>query len=388
MFSRAITPVFEKALKKYKTITLIGPRQSGKTTLAKSVGGDFEYYSLENPEHRRRSIEDPNGFLSSIKKNVIIDEVQKNPELLSYLQEILDDQRDRRKFILTGSNSLLLSDKVSQSLAGRSRILHILPLLRKEIPSSLRPENIYETLFKGAYPRIFNENLEAHDWYGDYVQTYLEKDVRSLINIDNMAQFDRFLRLTASRAGQLTNFSSLGSDLGVSTPTAQTWFSVLQASYITFTLNPHFNNFGKRITKASKIYFFDTGLLCYLLRIQSSDQLHLHPLAGAIFENWVIAEYYKHYLSQGKEAPIYFWRDQHGHEIDLILDKSSFLFPIEIKLSQTFQSEFVENIFWFNKLQVQDQGQLVYGGNKSFNYQNLDVTSWKEFSEFNEEEQS
>lgn len=384
MFTRIITPVFEKALKKYTAITLIGPRQSGKTTLAKSVGANFEYYSLENPEHRRRSIEDPNGFFSSIKKNVIIDEVQRNPELLSYLQEILDDQKDHRKFILTGSNSLLLSDKVSQSLAGRSRILHILPLLRKEIPISLRSENIYETLFKGAYPRIFNENLEAHEWYGDYVQTYLEKDVRSLINIDNMAQFDRFLRLTASRAGQLTNFSSLGSDLGVSTPTAQKWFSVLQASYITFTLNPHFNNFGKRITKASKIYFFDTGLLCYLLRIQSPDQLLTHPLAGAIFENWVVTEYYKYYLSGGKEAPIYFWRDQHGHEIDLLLDKSSFLFPIEIKLSQTFQSEFVENIFWFNKLQEQDQGQLIYGGNKSFNYQNLDVISWAKFSEFNE----
>lgn len=376
MFKRSIEPHLQKAMSKYKAVTLIGPRQSGKTTLAKALYPDFEYYSLENPEHRRRSTDDPNGFLASIKKNVILDEIQKNPDLLSYLQEILDNKKDTRKFILIGSNSLLLSDKISQSLAGRSRILQILPLLREEIPSELRPKTLHESLFMGSYPRIYDENLQPSEWYGDYVQTYLEKDVRSLINIENMGQFDRFLRITASRAGQLTNFSSLGSDIGVSTPTAQKWFSVLESSYITFSLNPHFKNFGKRITKASKIYFYDTGLLCYLLRIQNAEQLQNHPLVGAIFENWVIAEYFKKYASQATEAPLYFWRDQHGHEIDLIIDEGTKLFPVEVKLSQTFHSEFAENINWLNKLQNTTDGMIIFGGDKEFNFQGLEVKPW------------
>ncbi|MGZ3775286.1 MAG: ATP-binding protein [Pseudobdellovibrionaceae bacterium] len=382
MFTRFIANQFKNAVTKYKAVTLIGPRQSGKTTLAKTICPDFEYYSLENPEHRRRSYEDPKGFLTSIKKSVIIDEVQRNPDLLSYLQEILDDKKDKRKFVLTGSNSLLLSDKISQSLAGRSRILHVLPLLRQELPKKLQPATISETLFMGSYPRIFDENLEPNEWYGDYVQTYLEKDVRTLINVENIGQFDRFLRITASRTGQLSNFSSLGSDVGISTPTAQKWFGVLQASYIAFTLNPHFVNFGKRIIKASKIYFFDTGLLCYLLRIQTPDQLENHPLAGAIFENWVVSEYYKKFTSEAKEPPLYFWRDQHGHEIDLILDLGKKLFPIEIKLSQTFHTDFINNILWFNELQKTQDGQVIYGGNKDFPFQNIKVNSWSEISFF------
>lgn len=377
MFRRLIETPITNALSKYKATTLIGPRQSGKTTLAKSIGANFEYYSLENPDIQRRSFEDPNGFLKSIKTHAIIDEVQRNPELLSYLQEILDNKSDTRKFILTGSNSLLLSDKVSQSLAGRSRVLQILPLLRNELPPTLRPTTLYETLFKGSYPRIFDENLEPFEWYGDYVQTYLEKDVRSLINVENIAQFDKFLRITASRVGQLTNFSSLGSDIGISTPTAQKWYSVLQASFITFSLQPHFTNFGKRLIKAPKIYFFDTGILCYLLRIQSVDHLISHPLLGFIFENWVVSECYKFYASRGKEAPIYFWRDQHGHEVDLILDQGSFLEPLEIKISETFHPEFAENILWFNKLQNKNFGHIIYGGQDEFKFKDLQVRSWQ-----------
>lgn len=381
MFKRSIEPLLKGAISKYKAVTLLGPRQSGKTTLAKWVCPDFEYYSLENPEHRLRSQEDPNGFLSSIKKNVIIDEIQKNPELLSYLQEILDNKADHRKFILTGSNSLLLSNKISQSLAGRSRLLLILPLLREELPLQIQPQTIFETLFMGSYPRIFDENLNPTEWYGDYVQTYLEKDVRTLINIENLSQFDRFLRVAASRVGQLSNFSSFASDIGMTTPTAQKWFSVLEASYVVFSLNPHFNNFGKRMTKASKLYFYDTGLLCYLLRIQDHHQLQTHPLAGAIFENWVIAEHIKKYASLAKESPLYFWRDQHGHEIDLIIDEGVKLHPLEIKLSKTFNSEFIKNLIWFNKLQNKSEGDIIYGGDKVFNYQGINVKPWSQIFE-------
>lgn len=376
MFTRLISSHFEKALSKYKVVTLIGPRQSGKTTLAKALCPNFDYYSLENPEHRRLSLEDPNGFIDSMKKDTIIDEVQRNPEILSFLQEIIDNKKDKRQFVLTGSNSLLLSDKVSQSLAGRSRILKILPLIRNEIPFKLKPSSVFESIFKGSYPRIYNENLDPTEWYGDYVQTYVEKDVRALLNIENIVQFDRFLRITASRAGQLTNFSSLGSEIGISSPTAQKWLSVLQASFISFTLNPHFTNFGKRITKASKIYFYDTGLLCYLLRIQNEQQLVNHPLAGALFENWVVSEFVKYFACSGKEPPLYFWRDQHGHEVDLIIDKGTKLYPIEIKLSQTFHPEFINNILWLNKMQKYHEGQVIYGGKKNYDFQNILVNSW------------
>ncbi len=379
MYKRIIEDYIQDIKNKYRAITLTGPRQSGKTTLAKKLFPKYQYVSLENPDNRHRIELDPKGFLNSLKTSTILDEVQKFPDLLSYLQEILDDKKDSRQFILTGSNSLLLSEKMSQSLAGRSRILTILPLQMEELPQKERPKSIDSAMWKGFYPRIYDEQLNPRDWLADYYATYIEKDVRTLLKVDNLNLFDRFIRLVAGRTGQLVNYSSLSNDVGVSQPTADSWMSVLQASYILFTLQPHFKNFSKRIIKSPKIYFYDTGLLCYLLRIENEEQLFSHPQRGHIFENWVISYYLKKYFNEGKEAPLYFWRDQHGHEVDLVIDKSNGLDLIEIKSSQTFNNEFLKNLKWLGKVQKKPGGTVIYGGEETFQLQEVfRVQSWND----------
>ncbi len=354
----------------------MGPRQSGKTTLAKIVAPDFDYYSFEDPDTRERATIDPRGFLQAIKTSAIFDEIQRVPDLLSYLQSRIDDTQDTRKFLLTGSNNLLLSSQISQSLAGRTRIFHLLPFSFQELSSLDAP--LAQWMWKGMYPPIYDKSLDPQQWLADYYQTYVEKDVRMLSNIRNLRQFDRFVRLCAGRAGQLLSMSSLASDVGVSVPTIQSWLSILEASYICFTLSPHFKNFNKRITKSPKLYFYDTGLLCFLLRIASPSDLELHSSYGAIFENWVVLDTLKYYHNSGQQSPLYFWRDQHGHEIDLIIDEGETLFPIEIKSSATFHSDFLKNIHWFNKVRKKQTGMCIYGGQESFVHQEIQVTPWKE----------
>lgn len=358
----------------------MGPRQSGKTTLSKKLFPNFEYFSFESPDLRSRVLLDPKSFLNSLK-SAILDEVQKVPELLSYIQEILDDPSDSRRLILTGSNNLLLHEKISQSLAGRTRIIELLPLQRKELPKKERTDDLYEALLFGGYPRIFDQKLNPTEWLEDYYRTYVERDVRLLLNIGDLNTFDRFVRLCAGRAGQLINYDSLASDAGISQPTAKSWLSVLQASYICFLLEPHFRNFNKRIIKSPKLYFMDTGLLCYLLRIKTPDQVSTHPLIGSIFENWVISEVKKSFHHYGMEAPIYFWRDQHGHEVDLVVDKGHSLFCMEIKSGQTFQKNFLNSIVWLNKLQNQQSGACIYGGDNNFQINEIIVRSWKDLPE-------
>lgn len=376
MYKRAIEPYLSEVASKYKCITLIGPRQSGKTTLAKKAFKEFEYYNFENPDIRNMALYDPRKFLSGIKRSVILDEIQKVPEIVSYLQEIIDNKNDKRQFILTGSNNLKISEKISQSLAGRTRILEILPFGRNEFPAKVRHKDIDSVLFYGSYPKIYNEHLDPTEWLSDYLATYIEKDIRNIINIENLRAFDNYLRLVAGRVGQLVNFSSLSNDAGVTHPTAQKWLSALEASYICFILQPHFKNFNKRITKAPKVYFYDTGLLCYLLRIKNIDQLAVHPLRGEIFENWVISEYLKHFANKGREAALYFWRDQHGHEIDLAIDQGTHLDLIEIKSGMTFNTDYFKNINWLNKLQKRDNGICIYGGDKLINLGNQKVVPW------------
>ncbi len=355
----------------------MGPRQSGKTTLAKKVFPEYDYVSFEQPNIRSQVRMDPLGFLRGLQKNAIIDEVQRVPEILSYLQGILDDDTDQRRFILTGSNSLLLSSQVAQSLAGRTRLVYVLPLQYSEIPKAEKASDLSGTLFFGSYPRIFKEKLRPLEWYGDYYQTYVEKDLRSLIQIENLNSFDRFIRLAAGRCGQLLNYAQLAGDAGISQPTAKKWLSVLEASFIVFTLAPHFRNFSKRMIKSPKLYFYDTGLLAYLLRIQEPSQIDNHPLRGAIFENWVIVDYLKNFFNQGKEAPLYFWRDQHGHEVDLVIDKGAKLDLIEIKSGQTFHPEFLDQISWLGGLQKTHGGTLIYGGEESFSFQDHSIRSWR-----------
>lgn len=377
MYTRAAEKYISRIQSKYRCITIMGPRQSGKTILSKKLFPTFDYFTFESPDLRSRVLMDPKSFLKSISSS-ILDEVQKVPELLSYIQEILDDPSDSRKLILTGSNNLLLHEKISQSLAGRTRIIELLPLQRKELPDKERSNDIYTTLFFGGYPRIFDQKLNPTEWLEDYYRTYVERDVRMLLNIGDLTTFDRFVRLCAGRAGQLINYDSLASDAGISQPTAKSWLNVLQASYICFLLEPHYRNFNKRIIKSPKLYFTDTGLLCYLLRITSPEQIATYPLLGSIFENWVISECKRTFHHQGRQAPLYFWRDQHGHEVDLVVDQGASLFCIEIKSGQTFQKGFIKAIRWLNKLQDRPDGACIYGGDDIFFVNGIMVRSWKD----------
>jgi len=376
MYQRNIKTYIAAIRSKYKCITIIGPRQSGKTTLSRALFPEFDYFSFESPDLRSQVVLDPRAFLNSLS-SAVLDEIQKVPDLLSYLQEILDDPSDSRQFILTGSNNLLLHQKISQSLAGRTRILELFPLQRTELPQTERFDDIDKTLYYGGYPRIFDERLNPTEWLEDYYRTYVERDVRLLHNVGDLNMFDRFVRLCAGRVGQLINYDSLASDAGVSQPTAKAWLSVLQATYICFLLQPHYRNFSKRIIKSPKLYFMDTGLLCYLLRIKSPDQIPSYPLVGSIFENWAVSEIKKSFHHQGREAPLYFWRDQHGHEVDLVIDQVASFYCIEIKSGQTFQKSFIQSIRWLNKLQSSRGGACIYGGDRDFQINDITVRSWK-----------
>ena len=376
MYKRIITPKITEAVKKYKIITLLGPRQSGKTTLSKMIGPDFEYFNLEDLSFRSRLIEDPKSFFESIKSNVIIDEVQQWPDLFSYLQVYSDRDDNHYKFILTGSNSLQLSDHISQSLAGRTRIFHILPLSINELPEEKRPNTIDKAIYQGLYPRIYNQDLNPSEWISGYLQTYIQKDVRQILNIENLMLFDKFLRLLAGRVGQLVNYTSLAGEVGVSVGTIKSWISVLEASFIVFQLWPHHKNFNKRITKAPKIYFYDSAIVCHLLRIMEPYHLESHPLRGQLFENWVITEKIKKQFNEGKSSSYYFWRYQHGLEVDLVDDRGTYLYLSEIKSSATFISSFLKNVEWLNSLQGRTDGELIYGGRESFKFKDYQVKSW------------
>lgn len=380
MFSRDIAKKIHKSLKQFKAVALVGPRQSGKTTIAKAELKPDSYFNLETPDVCELAVEDPRSFLAKCKGLTVLDEIQKAPELVSYLQEIIDESKDKRKWILTGSNSLSISTQISQSLAGRIRIFKVLPLARRELPEAVVKNDLDEQLWTGLYPRIYNESLDPHEWMASYFETYVEKDVRNLIQIENVALFNRFIRLSAGRVGQLLSASNLASDTGVTHPTVSRWLSVLESSFILFRLQPHFRNFNKRIIKSPKLYFYDTGLLCYLLRIQSATQLQTHPLRGFIFENWVIVELMKDWFNRGEEAPFYFWRDQHGHEVDLVIEQNDELKLIEIKAGQTSVMSWSDAIHWLAQVQNKKGGSVVYGGNKDFTVNDVKFLGWKHLS--------
>lgn len=383
MYQRIISPLLKKSLENYDVLSIIGPRQSGKTTLAKSLFSNFSYVSLEDPDKREAYNADPRGFLSQLGKRVVIDEVQRIPEITSYIQGIIDSHSGEYKFVLTGSNGSMLMNSLTQSLAGRTDVFELLPLSYEEINLKNPGQDLNDYLFKGGYPRIYNESLDPRRWLMNYFRLYVEKDIRQIINITNLDLFERFVKLCAGRAGQLLNLSSLSAEVGVSASTIGQWISALKSTYICFKLNPHFKNFNKRIVKTPKLYFYDTGLLCYLLGIQSKEQLNIHPLRGQIFENFIISEHIKKKYNSGEEINYYFWRDQKGHEIDLIEDCSSFLFPIEIKMSQTFDNSFLKNILFFNQLQqnafTSDQsifGKLIYTGQDMGIINFIKVQNW------------
>ncbi len=336
MIDRDLAPELIKAAKRAPAVTIAGPRQSGKTTLCRALFQDHPYRTLEAPDERAFATSDPRGFLAQLPNGAIIDEIQRVPELLSYLQGIIDDDPVPGRWILSGSQNLSLLESVTQSLAGRTEVHHLLPLTWNEIKRfGQPPAGLEETLFSGGYPRIFDRKLEPSAWLRSYVSTYLERDVRMVRNIGNLTTFQQFVELCAGRTGQLLNYSSLANDCGISQPSAKNWISILEAGFITFRLPAFHANLRKRLVKMPKLYFHDTGLVCWLLGIRNPEQLRLHPLRGAIFESWVISEIRKHRNNQGETRGLSFYRDRNGTEVDLVIDHPMGRTLLEAKSSLT-----------------------------------------------------
>jgi predicted AAA+ superfamily ATPase len=381
MFSRVVQVELENLTQQYAVVTILGPRQSGKTTIAKMTYPNKEYFNLENPDVRDFIAADPKAFLFNLdlKKGVILDEIQRLPELLSYIQSIVDENRTPGSFILTGSHQLQLNQVISQSLAGRTALLELLPLSINELTANNLNYTTDEYLVNGFFPAIYKHNLNAIINSRNYIKTYVERDVRQIVNVKDLHSFQRFIKLCAGRVGSAINRESLGNEAGVSQNTVKNWLSVLEASYVTFQLQPYFENFGKRIIKAPKLYFLDVGLISYLLGIESPKQMNYDKLRGNIFENLVILEILKYYYNQGKDANIYFFRDSHNVEVDIILQVHNKLIPVEIKSSSTFNSSFLKNIKYFQKLAKERSpiGFLIYSGEQEHKLGNIEVINYK-----------
>lgn len=395
MIPRAMEPILRRAARSYPIVTLTGPRQSGKTTLVKMAFPDHAYASLEDPDQREFAITDPRGFLAQFRGRVILDEAQRTPDLFSYLQTASDLEGTKGQYVLTGSQSFILMRKISQSLAGRAAILHLLPFSRAELqgrpplplasigrrmPTRPKPPKVdlMDVLFAGGYPRIHDAGLPPQDWLANYYRTYVERDVRELLNVGDLEAFGRFIGLCAGRNGQLLNLSSLASDCGIKAPTARRWLSVLEASFLVLLLRPHHRNFNKRLVKSPKLYFLDTGFLTYLLRIRTADQLRTHSSRGAIFESFVVSELMKNALNRGEEPDLHFWRDSAGHEVDVLLERSGELTPIEIKSGATLATDFYAGLrYWLDLAGTPDApAALVYGGEPSVRRSGIATYSW------------
>ncbi len=398
MIPRHLSSYILKYAKQYPIVALVGPRQSGKTTLTQALFPNHRYISLENLDYRQYAAEDPRGFLNEHGPNVILDEVQRVPELFPYLQEIVDSNPINGQYVLTGSSQFLLMEKITQSLAGRIVTFKLYPLsftelygypadpnqdaifrVRHSHRKHLQQDDLYNLLLTGFYPRIHDQHLDSYKWYENYVLTYVERDVRSLLQVRNIRTFETFLKLCASLSGQLMNYSSLSNALGISVMTVKHWISLLETSGLIFILPPFFENFSKRLVKTPKLYFVDTGLLCFLLSIRNMEHLTTHPLLGSIFETFMVSECFKRFYNIGETPPLYFWRDQTGNEIDLLINSGRQNFPIEIKLSQTFQTDFRKGIDRWLQLDRNpaESGLVVYCGEHAVQTQtSVPATPW------------
>ncbi len=367
MFKRTLTTHLQKLAKKYPVVTLLGPRQSGKTTLVKAAFPDKPYVNMEDAENRSLATLDPKSFMQAYPGGAILDEVQRVPHLLSYIQVRVDESEQKGMFILTGSHQAQLHSAVSQSLAGRTSLLRLLPMSLHEIREAKLSTPLEEVILKGGYPKIYKENLPISNAYSSYFQTYVERDVRQILQVKDLVQFERFIKLVASRVGQLINYANLASDVGVSAVTIKEWIAVLEATYILVRLEPYFENFGKRIIKSPKLYFTDTGLACYLLGIDTVEQLTKDSFYGNLFENWVVLELMKARYNQAADPRLYFYRDISGKEVDLLFQQGSHLIPIEIKSSKTFNPSFLEGLHYFHKQSPEkaEGGALIYRGDQT-----------------------
>jgi predicted AAA+ superfamily ATPase len=391
MVDRDIEPRLKMLAKQFPAIVLTGPRQSGKSTLCKKVFANLPYATLESPDVRAFSLEDPRGFLKQFPKGAILDEIQNSEQLSSYLQEIIDREPAPGRWILTGSHNLSVMESTSQSLAGRSAVVHLLPLSRHEVVEfSHHPKTLNETLVAGGYPRIFDRELRPADWLASYVATYLERDVRSISNIGDLVTFQRFVQLSAGRISQLLNLSSLASDCGVSQPTAKAWASVLEASFIAFRLPSYHGNVSKRLIKMPKLHFYDTGLACWLLGIRNTAQLDVHPLRGAIFESWVVSEIIKQRYNRGESNGVYFFRDRAGLESDVLVQGRKTLKLVEVKAGQTIGSDWAASsqriMEMFARTKQEVSCVVVYGGTQRQERNGVTYLPWHAIQDYSWEE--
>lgn len=378
--NRSILPEAQKALTQFRALCITGPRQSGKTTLSKQLFSDKPYINFENPSVQYEAEHNPLTFLKKYSKGAVFDEVQRAPFIFRYLQEILDGSSKRGQFILTGSNNFLLQEQISQSLAGRAGYLSLLPFSYAELSEAkLADKNIHKHILTGGYPEIWKEKLTATTWLGSYVQTYVQRDVRLLKNITNLATFNRFIYLCANYAGQILNRDELAKKTGVDTKTILAWLGLLESSYIIFQMQPWHNNMNKRIIKSPKIYFYDTGLLCYLLGIKSEAVLKKNKAYGSIFENWIISEIKKNDSNSARNDGMYFFRDSAANEIDLIIEREGKPMAIEIKSGTKIADNMMRGLKYWQKLQPESQCILMHGGKThEIITQKMSILPWTE----------
>ncbi len=379
MIQRDTEKAIHTLLKGFPVVTITGPRQSGKTTLAQAIFSDKPYVSLEEPDVRLAAREDPRSFLGRFPDGAVLDEVQRCPEILSYLQSRVDLDGRMGLFLLTGSQGFGLLSDVSQSLAGRTAFVELLSFSLHELKQAGRaPATLDRMLFTGGYPPLYDRDVTVRTWFGAYVTAYIERDVRQVLKIQDLETFQRFVRLCAGRSGQLLNYSSLAADCGITHNTAKAWLSVLEASYILFQLRPHHASFNKRLVKAPKLYFYDVGLAAWLLGIQTPEQIETHPLRGNLFETFVVAELMKSYLNRAERPAFYFWRDSNGVEVDLIIEQGERLMPLEIKSGRTVAPDFFSGLERWTTLAGEKavDPTLVYGGTDNYRHKGIRVMGW------------
>lgn len=381
MITRNAEQTMRRLLRGFPIVTLTGPRQSGKTTLAKSIFPDSPYVSLEDPDMRMAAHDDPRSFLARFPDGAVLDEVQRCPGLLSYLQAIVDNDGRMGLFILTGSQQFGLMTGITQSLAGRTGFVELLPFSISELASADKcPTDADSMLLTGGYPPLYDRAIAPSSWFAAYTAAYIERDVRQLIKVQELETFHRFVRLCAGRTGQLLNLSSLATETGITHNTAKAWISVLEASYLVHLLRPHYKNFNKRLVKMPKLYFHDAGLACWLLGIRTTEQLATHPLRGSIFETFVISELIKSRLNRGERPDLYYWRDSNGNEVDVIAEQGAGLLPIEIKSGRSVTREAFAGLDKWRTLagDTAMNGAIVYGGDESYSQNEVAVTGWRE----------